>query len=89
MVQELIDTREQKMASGYIVYIGRSLGKHKMLDHGTDMLRAITAAALEAQGGLGEAGADSEAMWADANPLMSRGLLYQFNGRRSRSPLIG
>ncbi len=71
-MQKLIRTREQKMASGYIVYIGRSLGKHKMLDHGTDMLRAITAAALDAQEGLEDETAKSEAMWAEANPFKAQ-----------------
>jgi hypothetical protein len=57
------------MASGYVVYLGRSIGKHKMMDHTTDMLRAIIAAALRARD-LGESMGDDEIemMWVTANP---------------------
>jgi len=60
MFQELVDTREQKMASGYVVYIPRNMGKNKPVDHITDLLRGIIAAAAWAQdnaigaGGLGD-----------------------------------
>ena len=48
MRQQLMDTREQKMPSGYITYI--SGGKHnEPLDHITDALRCITAASAWAE----------------------------------------
>lgn len=78
-MQKLIDTREQKVATGYVVYIGRSLGEHKTLDHGTDMLRAITAAALETQENLEDREAKSGARWAEANPFNVQELTWRWS----------
>ncbi len=74
VIQDLIGTREQKMASGYVVYMGRSIGKHKMMEHTTDMLRAVVAAALRARD-LGESVGEDEIkiMWATANPFREQG----------------
>ncbi len=66
LIHELINTRKKKMVLGYVAYSGRSLYKHKMLDHRTDMLCAITAAALEAYVGTGESRVDVETMWGEA-----------------------
>ncbi len=62
------------MQSGYVVYLARSIGKHKMMDHTTDMLRAVIAAALRARN-LGEGAGDDEIemMWATANPFREQG----------------
>ncbi len=58
------------MPSGYVVYLGRSIGKHKMLDHCTDMLRGIMLSALTVQKeGLDEELDVPEAMWAETNPF--------------------
>ncbi len=57
------------MASGYVIYLGRSIGKHKMMDHTTDMLRAVAAAALRARELSGVGDDEVEAIWATANPF--------------------
>ncbi len=71
--RHLVDTREQNMASGYVVYLGRNAGKHKFFDHTTDLLRAVVAAALWARdlGNLGDN--EIEITWATTNPFREQG----------------
>ncbi len=69
----MVNTREQKMASGYVVYLGRSIGKHKTMDHTTDMLRAVVAAALRARDLGALADNEVDPMWATANPFRGAG----------------
>lgn len=62
--QELVDTREKKTEAGNIVYIPRNDGHKRPVDHATDMLRGIVAAALLAQEDTSEGEYDEE--WAGA-----------------------
>ncbi len=53
--------------------MARSFGKHKMMDHSTDMLRAVMAAALQARdvGKIGEG--ETDPVWTTGIRLGSRG----------------
>ena len=61
------------MPSGYVVYLARSIGKHKMVDHNTDMLRALVLAAITSQkDGMINEEEIPETVWAGANPFNAK-----------------
>lgn len=74
MVQELIDTREQKRESGNVVYLPRMLGGRRAVDHILDSLRAMVMAMVQAM--RGSAAEDDGSIFLDemdwcANPFDS------------------
>lgn len=87
--QELIDTRERKTEAGNIVYLSRSEGKHRPVDHVVDMLRSLICAAIAAQDDemIEEGDEDDLAQWSDQN-LFSGDHAWQAPWARPQLPSL-